>query len=447
MTAEPEPLNLHLGWLYEEPKILDKSQPLHIDFENLEKHSVILAQSGGGKSSLVGRIVEEILIKTSGRVVVIDTNADFRKSHLVTQEGPDDKKVWTDDARPLTGSFDRNEFVKRWEDRAKLYLTNSVVREANRSDPAESKQPDWIVPYVSWNELPRPWQLEVLGLELSRHPNEVAAFYRVARRLGDEEQSQVLVSPSTVGDELKLLAATSTVTNRLDERVAVSLQVRCQQAAELDLWRTDDSQSDLARCLEGKSQLVVLDIPAVSKGSKRVQDEPKRGMILFGYLLDALWNLARKQWDEAVSTNAKDQRRPTFLVVDEAHNFVPDKDPTEPLALRVSSVIQRIAAEGRKYGLYLLLVTQRPQKIRQGLLWECENLCLLRLQSPTDLEFAQGIWGFELPPSVTKIAKFPPGRGMLFGPWSNGEPKYFQAGLRRTKETGGNLNKNWILNG
>lgn len=445
MSSEPQPLRLHLGWLYEEPKIQDKSHPFHIDFENLEKHSVILAQSGGGKSSVVGRIVEEILIKTKARVVVIDTNADFRKSHLATEASSDDNKVWEDDARPFTGSFDRGQFVERWEECAKMFLTNLAVRETNCSDTDESQRPDWIVPYVSWNELPRPWQLEVLGLELSRNPNEVAAFYRVARRLGDEEQN--LVSPSTVGDELKLLAATSTLTNRLDERVAVSLQVRCQQAAELELWRIEDSQSDLARCLDGKSQLVVLDVPAVSKGSKRLQDEPKRVMILIGYLLDALWNLARKQWDEAVSTNAKDQRRPTFLVIDEAHNFVPDKDPTDPLTLRVSSLIQRIAAEGRKYGLYLLLVTQRPQKIRQGLLWECENLCLLRLQSPTDLEFAHGIWGFDLPPSVTKIAKFPPGRGMLFGPWCNGDAKYFQGGRRRTKETGGNLNKNWILNG
>jgi hypothetical protein len=298
---------------------------------------------------------------------------------------------------------------------------------------------------VSWNKLSRPWQLEVLGLELSRHPAEVAAFYRVAHRLRDEAQQQVPVSPSTVRDELKLLAETTTLTNRVDERAAVALQVRCQQAAELQLWRTEGNQPDAGDYLNESSQLVELDIPALSKGVKRTQDEPKQVMILVAYLLDAIWNLARKQWDEAVSTADKDLRTPTFIVVDEAHNFVPAQDPTDPLAMRISSTIQRIAAEGRKYGLYLLLVTQRPQKIRAGLLWECENLCLLRLQSPKDLEFAKEIWGFTNPKEIENIARFPPGRGMLFGAWSRGEATCFTGGRRRTQETGGDLDSSWIM--
>lgn len=424
---------------------MDKSQPLHIDFKDLLKHGVVLAQSGGGKSSLVGRIVEEILIKSDARVVVIDTNADFRKSHLIMEDqDAEDKKVWADDLRPGTESFDRAEFVRRWNGCEKLYLTNSIVANTNRSDVKDDNCALWHEPHVSWNELSRPWQLEVLGLELSRHPAEVAAFYRVAHRLRDEEHREIPVSPSTVSDELRLLAATSTVTNRLDERVAVALQVRCQQAAELQLWRTGASQPDAAHYLNGSSQLVELDIPALSKGLKRSQDEPKQVMILLAYLLDALWNLARKQWDEAVSTKEKRVRNPTFIVVDEAHNFVPANDPTDPLALRISSMIQRIAAEGRKYGLYLLLVTQRPQKIRAGLLWECENLCLLRLQSPTDLELAEEIWGFKRPEELEKIARFPPGRGMLFGSWSKGEATCFQGGRRRTTETGGDLDDAWI---
>src|SRR6185503_5077286 len=123
---------------------------------------------------------------------------------------------------------------------------------------------------------------------------------------------------------------------------AVALQVRCQQAAELQLWRTEGDQPDAGDYLNENAQLVELDIPALSKGAKRTQDEPKQVMILVAYLLDAIWNLARKQWDEAVSTGDKDPRTPTFIVVDEAHNFVPAQDPTDPLAMRISSMIQRI---------------------------------------------------------------------------------------------------------
>jgi DNA helicase HerA-like ATPase len=272
----------------------------------------------------------------------------------------------------------------------------------------------------------------------------VAAFYRVAHRLRDENQSGVSVSPATVRDELKLLAATATVTNRLDERLATALQVRCQQAADLELWLTDVDQSNAASYLEGKSKLVALDIPAVSKGVERSEDELKRVMILLAYLLESIWDLARKQWDQAVSSKEKVDRNPTFIVIDEAHNFVPNQEPKDPLARRISGAIQRIAAEGRKYGLHLLLVTQRPQKIREGLLWECENLCLLRLQSPADLRFAKRIWGFKAT-NEEMIPKFSKGRGLLFGAWTEGEALHFQGGRRRTEETGGDLGDSWIM--
>src|SRR6185503_14286990 len=114
----------------------------------------------------------------------------------------------------------------------------------------------------------------------------------------------------------------------------------------LELWRTNTSQSDAAHHLKGESKLVVMDIPAVSQGQKRTQDDLKRGMILLAYLLDSIWNLAREQWDDAVSSKEKVVLKPTFIVVDEAHNFVPNKEPTDPLAIRISSTIQRIAAEG-----------------------------------------------------------------------------------------------------
>ena len=42
-------------------------------------------------------------------------------------------------------------------------------------------------------------------------------------------------------------------------------------------------------------------------------------------------------------------------------------------------LVVRIAGEGRKYGLYLLMVTQRPEKLEPNALTQCDNLMLLRL--------------------------------------------------------------------
>ena len=138
---------------------------------------------------------------------------------------------------------------------------------------------------------------------------------------------------------------------------------------------------------------------------------------------------------------------PTFLVVDEAHNFVPAEDPVDPHARRISQSIQRIAAEGRKYGLFLLLATQRPSKVRPGLLSECENICLLRLRSPIERGLAVETWALhedQKHPRLSPLAKFDPGYGLLCGYWAGWDEIPFEVGRRRTKATGGDLPETWI---
>jgi DNA helicase HerA-like ATPase len=56
------------------------------------------------------------------------------------------------------------------------------------------------------------------------------------------------------------------------------------------------------------------------------------------------------------------ERRPVLIVIDEAHNVCP-ASPADPLVALATDHAVRIAAEGRKFGLYLLVSTQRPQKI------------------------------------------------------------------------------------
>ena len=73
-----------------------------------------------------------------------------------------------------------------------------------------------------------------------------------------------------------------------------------------------------------------------------------------------------------------------MLVIDEAHNLCsPELD--SPLAVAVRERIIQIAAEGRKFGLWLLLSTQRPSKVHPGIISQCDNLALMRMSSPLDL--------------------------------------------------------------
>ena len=81
--------------------------------------------------------------------------------------------------------------------------------------------------------------------------------------------------------------------------------------------------------------------------------------------LSRLWKQAKDEWrknaerpsraDEEVGpeqNNRNYDRAPTFVVIDEAHNFAPETT-TNPLQARVTENLIRIASEGRKYGLYL----------------------------------------------------------------------------------------------
>ena len=82
---------------------------------------------------------------------------------------------------------------------------------------------------------------------------------------------------------------------------------------------------------------------------------------------------------------AKNPKRPVLLVLDEAHNTCPQQ-LTNQMEEISTDYITRIAGEGLKYGLRLLLISQRPDKIHPSVLTQCENLVLMRVNSQADLQ-------------------------------------------------------------
>jgi len=72
-------------------------------------------------------------------------------------------------------------------------------------------------------------------------------------------------------------------------------------------------------------------------------------------------------------------RYPIFVFIEEAHNFVPPKSQTE-----IAQIIRKVASEGRKFGLFLVIITQRPGKIDQDILSQCNSEIILRVTNPLD---------------------------------------------------------------
>lgn len=81
-------------------------------------------------------------------------------------------------------------------------------------------------------------------------------------------------------------------------------------------------------------------------------------------------------------TRAERKKDPILLVCEEAHRYVPDRGEAEYAAAQ--NAIRRIAREGRKYGLGLMLVSQRPADIESTVISQCGTWLVLRLTNSAD---------------------------------------------------------------
>jgi hypothetical protein len=91
--------------------------------------------------------------------------------------------------------------------------------------------------------------------------------------------------------------------------------------------------------------------------------------------------LARMVFDYAIWSRTEAQR-PILLVCEEAHRYVPKDDVSTGQAVR--RILERIAKEGRKYGVSLGLITQRPSDLAEGVLSQCGTIIAMRLNNDRD---------------------------------------------------------------
>jgi len=78
---------------------------------------------------------------------------------------------------------------------------------------------------------------------------------------------------------------------------------------------------------------------------------------------------------------------PFLLLIEEAHNFAPERAETYAAVSR--SVIETIAREGRKFGASLCLISQRPVNLSTTALSQCNTHIILRITNPNDLDHIQ----------------------------------------------------------
>jgi uncharacterized protein len=158
-----------------------------------------------------------------------------------------------------------------------------------------------------------------------------------------------------------------------------------------EVWAGD--QSAVTDVVAQRPDATVLDLGGFST--------PEQQLVVALSLLDDLWE-------------RREERRPVLLVIDEAHNLCSPRLDS-PLAVAVRERIVQIAAEGRKFGLWLLLSTQRPSKVHPGILSQCDNLALMKMTSPVDLAELGTYFGFAPASLLARSPWFRQGEALFAG--------------------------------
>jgi hypothetical protein len=194
-----------------------------------------------------------------------------------------------------------------------------------------------------------------------------------------------------------------------------------------------------------EARATIVDLPSF-------RDEDDRLLVLDA-VLDLIWKNAREEWNarqersDVGEMGNEETRVPTFLIVDEAHNLMSAKCEGT-LAKNVRNHFRRIAAEGRKYDLSLVICTQRPDKIDRFVVSECENIAIMKHGSRSVLNKTRERFGLE---DVTETLlntclKFGKGYAFLFGEWAKSSQPHLlllRGGMRRTEVGSKDLPERW----
>lgn len=357
--------------------------PALIRAAGFNRHTFLCGQSGSGKTFALGVLMERLLIETSLPLIVIDPNGDY---------------VRLGEARDLKGEPDGG---APGADAVARYRQAVADVRVLRAKPSEGER-----------------ALRMRFRDLG-HEGQAAALRLDPLRDREEYNDLVYVNEARPGEGWPSFEEPLRVLAERDPHRAELLRMRIQNLGipSLSVWGTEPAAMQaIAELPRG----LVLDL-----GGFELPVE--RSAVALAVL--------RRLWAD------REQRRPVLVVIDEAHNVCP-REPEDELQTLVVQELVRIAGEGRKYGLHLLLATQRPAKIHPNVLSQCDNLVLMRMNSSADLAHVASGFSFAPEPLVGLAAGFRKGEALIAGAIAP-SPLVMRFEGRFSPEGGGDLPTTW----
>lgn len=108
-----------------------------------------------------------------------------------------------------------------------------------------------------------------------------------------------------------------------------------------------------------------------------------------------------------------EMRQPVLLCYEEAHNYLPRDSKGRKTFAR--NAVEKVAKEGRKYGVSAMIVSQRPSEISETILSQCNTMVLMRMNNPDDQEYAARVVSDQFRSLISLLPSMRPGEGFIIG--------------------------------
>jgi Helicase HerA, central domain len=467
-------------WLNENAKVglHHDSDLLRVSADLMDSHTVIVAQSGSGKSFFLGRLIEELLIRTKCRCLIFDPNGDFSRMDQINEDVWQERSYDLRSGNALLSHDTKDAFLSSWRGIQKRVRTRRAPGNGSINEHLD----------VWWPGLSNDLLAEVFDDPMKRselyHCHEfvkaISELQMVRYKLGRQEGTLIDRAEqiyNTWGDkenttedieaylnqEFEIPQAGQVVTIYPIPFVSWSMhkdpfkrkeameQVKRRAASALRYFTKEMARFYFGKAREYEETAIIAKKPPKSSRElprldivdlASLPDNSTRYLVTNSIIAEE-WERARQNWWESMVENMDDTRVPVFVVLEEAHNFVPE-EPRNRAQAALRDQFRTIAAEGRKYGLFLILVSQRPDKLDHLILSECANKAIMRLDSRTIVQLVREKLGLQDidPYMLEKTVQFKKGRVLITGQWTS-RPDVFYCGARRTVQGGRDLQKKY----
>lgn len=367
-------------------KLDDKAKALIDGNKLFQRHAAILGSTGSGKSWTVATLLENTAKLASSNVIVFDLHGEYKNLNYAKQlriPGPDDEISEVRNLYLPYWLLNNDEVQALFVDGTEFSAHNQVVLIQNTIFELKKT-------FLEQNNLNH--LLDTLTFD-SPYPFDINDLISKIEYLNEE------MVPGSTSKPVK-----GPYKGELT-RLLVRLKSRVNDKRYSFLFKMDSSLSQSETLAH-----IVRKILSFKEHNIKVvdfSDVPSE-------ILPTIVSLVSRLLYQVQFWTNSEHRQPLAFICDEAHLYLPNH-PINPLEKRAVSTFEKIAKEGRKYGVALVIVSQRPSDVSSTILSQCNNIVALRLTNSDDQNAVKSV----LPESYASLLEQLPlldvGEAMVIG--------------------------------